>query len=92
MELVLEELANCIPAAGSVGDRLAGKELERAIRAFLDTIPQRDQNIFLRRYFYVETCGAIAERYGMRPDTVQKVLTRTRRKLKKHLTEEGYAV
>lgn len=92
LDLVLDELAACIPSGETVEDHLKGKELERAVRAFLDTLSQRDQNIFLRRCFYVEETDAIAARYGMRPDAVRKVLTRTRAKLKAYLTEEGYGV
>ena len=40
----------------------------------------------------MEESGAIAARYGMKPDTVLRTLSRTREKLKKYLTQEGYAV
>lgn len=92
MELVLEELSGCIAAPGAVEDDLNGKELARAIRAFLNTLPAREQDIFLRRYFFVEESDLIAKRYGMKPAAVLKVLSRTRMKLKKYLTQEGYAV
>lgn len=92
MELVLDELAECISDSRSIDDRLALKELAAAIQRFLDTIPQRDQNLFLRRYFYVEQTTAIAEKYGMKPATVQKTLSRTRAKLKEFLQKEGYPV
>ncbi len=92
MELVLEELEGCIATAGSVEDRLNGRELAAAIRAFLNTLPRREQDIFLRRYFFVEESGAIAQRYGMKPDTVRRTLSRTRAKLKTYLQQEGYAV
>jgi len=92
MELVLEELSACIASPGSVEDRLNGKELARAIRSFLNTLPAREQDIFLRRYFFVEESSAIAARYGMKPATVLRTLSRTREKLKKYLTQEGYAV
>lgn len=92
MELVLDELMECISDSRSIDDRLALKELAASIRHFLDTIPQRDQNIFLRRYFYVEETTAIAQKYGMKPATVQKNLSRTRAKLKDYLQKEGYAV
>lgn len=92
MELVLEELSACIAAPGSVEDRLNGKELAKAIRSFLNTLPAREQDIFLRRYFFVEESEAIAKRYGMKPATVLRTLSRTREKLKKYLTQEGYAV
>ena len=90
--LVLEELSECIAAPGAVEDGVDGKELARTIRAFLSTLPEREQDIFLRRYFFVEESGAIAQRYGMKPATVLRTLSRTRGKLKKYLTQEGYTV
>lgn len=92
MALVLEELEGCLCAPGSVEDNLNAKELVKAIRSFLDTLPLREQDLFLRRYFYVEESETIAKRYGMKPATVQRTLSRTRAKLKKYLTQEGYAV
>lgn len=92
MNLVLEELEGCIAAPGAVEDRLNGRELAKAIRAFLNTLPAREQDIFLRRYFFVEESTVIAGRYGMKSATVQRTLSRTREKLKKYLTQEGYAV
>lgn len=92
MELVLEELDTCIPAPGKVEDNLMGKELAKAIRCYLNTLSQREQDIFLRRYFFVEETETIARRYGMKPATVLRTLSRTREKLKHYLTREGYAL
>ena len=92
MTLVLEELEGCICAPGSVEDRMNAQELVRTIRAFLNTLPVREQDIFLRRYFFVEESAVIARRYGMKPAAVLKTLSRTREKLRKYLTQEGYAV
>lgn len=92
MELVLEELEGCIAAPGRVEDALNAKELARTIRSFLDTLPVREQDIFLRRYFFVEQTGSIARRYGMKTATVQRTLSRTREKLRKYLRQEGYSV
>lgn len=89
-ELVLEELAGCIPGTEQVDDQLNAKELASAIRRFLDTLPERDQDIFLRRYFYVENTESIAIRYGIRRANVNVILSRTRAKLKTYLTQEGY--
>lgn len=92
MELVLEELGECIASPGGVEDGLNGKELARTIRAFLDTLSQRDQDLFLRRYFFVEESEVIAARFGMKPATVRKQLNRIRARLRKYLIQEGYAV
>lgn len=89
-ELVLEELAGCIPGNEKVDDRLNAKELVKAIRAFLDTLPDRQQDIFLQRYFYVETPETIAQRHKIHRRNVNLILSRTRAKLKAYLTQEGY--
>lgn len=92
MELVLGELESCLAAPGDVGDRLSGQELAKTIRAFLNTLPEREQDIFLRRYFFLEESQVIAKRYGMKSATVLRTLSRTRTKLKHYLTQEGYPV
>ena len=92
LALVLEELSTCLAAPERVEDQLNAKELAKTIRCFLNTLPQREQDIFLRRYFFVEESTVIARRYGMKPATVQRTLSRTRSKLKQYLAKEGYAV
>jgi len=92
MELVLGELEGCLAAPGDVGDRLGVQELAKTIRSFLNTLPVREQDIFLRRYFFLEESDVIARRYGMKPATVLRTLSRTRTRLKHYLTQEGYTV
>lgn len=92
LALVLEELSGCLATPERVEDRLDAKELAKTIRCFLNTLPQREQDIFLRRYFFVEESDAIARRYNMKRSTVLRTLSRTREKLKAYLHEEGYCV
>lgn len=88
--LVLEELAECIPGTERIDDQLNAKELVRTIRLFLNTLSEREQDIFLQRYFYVADPDAIADRHGIRRSYVNLILSRTRMKLKTYLTQEGY--
>lgn len=92
MPLVLEELEDCIPSQANVEDNLDARELTRAVQMFLNTLPIRERDIFLRRYFFVEESTVIAKRYGMKPATILRTLSRTRGKLKTYLTQEGYAI
>lgn len=69
---------------------MAGEELKRAISDFLRKQPLRERNVFLRRYFYFEGVEEIAQRYHLTEANVFQILSRMRRKLKKHLTKEGY--
>ncbi len=89
MELALDELVECIPAASTTEETVEAAELERAMNRFLRTLPERDCNIFLRRYWYVEEYAEIARRYQMKLNTVKTSLFRTRAKLKIFLEEEG---
>lgn len=92
MPLVLDELGECIGTEGDLEAELNVKELTRIIAAFLDTQPQQEQNVFLRRYFFLEDTWEIGSRYQMKPATVLQSLSRTRKKLKKYLIQEGYTV
>lgn len=89
MTVALDELAECVPDTHSTEDAVAAAELERLINAFLHTLPEKDCNVFLRRYWYVEEYGEIAKRYGMNLNTVKTSLFRTRNKLKEYLEKEG---
>lgn len=88
--LVLEELDECIAAPGEIDDRYNAQALAQAIQAFLQTLPPREQDVFVRRYFFTETTETIANRFCMKPDTVLHSLARSRKKLKDYLIREGF--
>lgn len=92
VDLALEELDHCIPARDSVEVRFEGKELGEVIRRFLDTLPWREQNLFIRRYFFLESIETIARRFDLKESNVSKILSRTRAKLHQFLKKEGYCV
>ena len=88
--LVLDELTECIAHAGSAEEEYEVKELEQCIRLFVQALPQRERNVFVRRYFYTEPVAAIAKRYNLTESNALAILSRTRKKLKTHLTREGF--
>lgn len=90
LNVVLEELGACVGTSGDVGERLDAKELAAAIRGFLETQPQRDRAVFLRRYFYVEEPRDIGAEFGLKEANVYQILSRLRKKLKEFLIKEGY--
>lgn len=90
--LALEELHECIPSWETAEGHLEEAELKGAISRFLRTQPRREQSIFLRRYFYLESVREIARRYGLREANVLQILSRTRRRLKGYLAKEGYTL
>lgn len=88
-ELVLEELAECIAGESDVVKEYENHELGLAIRRFVGALPERECNLFLRRYFFAESVGSIAARYHLTDNHVTVILSRTRKKLKKYLIREG---
>ena len=90
--LALDELEQCVPAASDAHRAVEDKELAAAIDRFLRTLPARECNIFLRRYWYVDGVTEIAARYNMKENTVKSVLYRTRERLRVFLEKEGICV
>lgn len=87
--LALDELSECTGVTASPEAIVEAEELRQALNQFLATQPKRDRQIFLLRYFYMETPDTIARRYAIRPDNVRTILSRTRKKLKQHFIKEG---
>lgn len=87
---VLEELAECISDESDIEDDVIAEELKITIKHFINSLSEKESNLFIRRYFFAESIKEIAERYNLTPNNVTVILSRTRKKLKKHLEEEGY--
>ena len=90
MPIVLDELAECVAGDATVEQSYAAKELERCIGAFVRTLPEREGNVFVRRYFFTESVSQIAKLYGLTENHVMVILSRTRKKLKTQLIKEGF--
>ena len=90
IHLVLDELAECIANESDTENEYLAKELEQCIKLFVRGLPEREGNVFVRRYFFTESVSTIAKRYSMTDNNVMVSLSRTRKKLKAHLEKEGY--
>jgi len=90
VNLVLDELSECLPANETTEDLIEAKELNVLINKFIYSLPERDAKIFIRRYFYCESVKVIAERYEISENNVSVILNRARLKLKEKLRKEGF--
>ena len=88
--LALEELEECAFGGGDVEAQTEAKELAALIGRFLRTQPETARKVFLRRYWYVESVGEIAEAFGWSESKVKSLLFRTRKSLRSYLEKEGY--
>ena len=86
-----EEMELCIPDT-SRDSAAEGREITRALNAFLGTLTQENRRLFVRRYWYVDSVPEIAARYGMTESKVKMQLSRTKEKLRSFLEQEGIYV
>ena len=71
------------------GEQLEAEELIGIINTFLDSLPDRDRDMFVQRYWAMEPIKNIAARHKLSEGAVKQNLLRSRRKLKKILEREG---
>lgn len=83
--VLLDELAECLPARGAVEDTVETAELAGAVSRFLETLPTEDRVLFVRRYWYGDTLRTLAEESGIRENTLSQRLVRLRQKLRDEL-------
>lgn len=91
-ELCLSELEGCLPAGGDVEHMLESKRITQTINAFLDTQDQVGRVIFVRRYYYFDSCQEIAKRLRMTRGAVNTRLSRLRSALRTMLEKEEISV
>lgn len=84
----LDELAQ-VTGRGSVESGLLAQELGRAVDRFLRTQSDTAREVFLRRYYYFDARSEIAARCGISAAQVSVLLSRTRKRLRHYLKEEG---
>lgn len=88
--LVLDELAQCVTSGVSTEDHVIAEELKQAVNRFVNALPRREANLFVCRYFFVQSAAQIGSRYGLSAGNVMVILSRTRQKLRAYLEKEGY--
>ena len=89
--LVLDELEDCIAHYSDVEKTLEKKRLEEVINRFVHKLPEKDQKVFLCRYFYIDSIESICRQFGFSESKVKSILHRTREKLRRVLREEELA-
>ena len=88
--LCLEELREPIVYSGAVEHQLEAEELAKLINRWLSTQPARTRDLFLGRYFFMDSLQKLCGYHGMSESGVKSVLHRARKSLKNYLKKEGY--
>ena len=88
--LTLEELDDCVDGKQNIERAYESHELVWAFNRFLETLPETERDVFLRRYWFFDSIADIAESFGFAQSKVTSMLYRTRGKLRKQLEKEGF--
>ena len=86
------EMEQCIPATDDVECRIDDMALSNAINGFLSTLDEEKRNIFVRRYWYMDSIADISKRFALSESKVKTTLYRCHIKLREHLSKEGYTL
>lgn len=88
------ELEECIPGNGefNVDEYECHREVVRVIGEFLKKLTDRQQAVFLKRYWELQPVGEIADEFKMSKGQVGALLFRLRKKLHDELEKEDICV
>ena len=88
--VLLSELDDALPDSGT--DEASDADLAEAIDAFLRSLSRDERILFVRRYFYGQSCSELSDHFASSESKIKSGLFRLRKKLKKHLEKEGISL
>ena len=77
---------------GTPEEDMEVKLLADAINEFLRTLPKDARNLFIGRYYYLDSLKNVAAYCGMSESRAKSLLFRTRCNLKVYLEKEGFEI
>lgn len=87
--LAIDELEDVLQSDDTPENRLIDKANAILIQEFLDTISELEADIFVRRYWFMDSIGDISRRYGITKVNTKVKLHRILKKLKTYVIENG---
>lgn len=86
------EMEQCIPSPDDSECLMDDAALRNAINGFLGKLSEEKRNIFVRRYWYLDSVADISKRFDLSESKVKTTLFRCRRELRDYLEKEGYTL
>lgn len=90
VRVVFEEVADWLQSDQNVEQKVSEQALADEINRFLDSIPDTERNVFVRRYWYMQSITEIAAYHGFSESKVKSMLFRIRKKLYAKLKKENF--
>lgn len=90
--VALDEVVELVADTVDIDTESAERTFAELLGGFLRALPERECNVFIRRYFYFESVSEIAKKYALRDSHIRVILSVTRKKLREFLRKEGYII
>ena len=90
MGRLMDELEDCIPSPETVEHQIEEQELTIVINTWLESLPQDDRILFVRRYWNGKTVNELAKETGTGPKKLARRMYTLRQNLRSTLEKEGY--
>ena len=88
--LSLTELQDCVSGNNSPEKDYEAQILGEAINTFLRTLSQDARNVFIGRYYFLDSVKDVAKYCGISESKAKTLLFRTRNSLREYLKKEGF--
>ena len=93
LTLSMEELEDCVPdGALSMEEAYALSELKEIMKRFIATLDEREEFIFVCRYYYADRISLIAKMLQISEKTVSRELSSMKAALKEQLQKGGFTL
>jgi RNA polymerase sigma-70 factor (ECF subfamily) len=89
-KVIFEEVEDWLRSEQDIEQQVSEQALAEEIDRFLDGITGIERNVFVRRYWYMQSIAEIAEYHGFSESKVKSMLFRIRKKLYAKLKKENY--
>lgn len=86
------ELEQCLPAPDNTASHMDEIVLADTINSFLSKLSPEKRNIFIRRYWYLDSVASISKRFTLSESKVKITLFRCRNQLREYLEKEGFTL
>lgn len=86
------EMQECIPSSSDGEYLIEDIVLKDLLNSFLAELPKEQRQIFMRRYWFMDSVSEISKRFSVSESKVKTTLFRTRNLLRDYLSKEDYTL
>ena len=86
------EMEECIPSPDDMDCKIDDMVFAESINGFLRNLSEEKRNIFIRRYWYLDSVFEISKQFSLSESNVKTTLFRLRKNLKEYLEKEGFEI